>query len=159
MKSHFQILAIGFILALMQGCASTSYYKEAGKSEPYADLMFAKMKSGVGGMLGGTNVSPVEINGLPPNQWNKWGFSHFKIHPGETTLLLKANLGGSVTGLAHVNFYAEQGETYTVDMKNEIEKVLFIVTDNNGKLMTQEKAIKQLDRSAPTYVPIYMPAN
>ena len=133
MKTRFLVLAMGVILVLIQGCASTSYYKEAGKEEPYADLIFAKMKSGLGGMLGASNVSPFEINGLPPNEWNKWDFSHFKIHPGEITLLLKANLPGSVTGAAYVKFYAERGGKYTVDMKNEIENVLFSVTDNNGE--------------------------
>lgn len=145
-------------LAIFLGaCASTSYFKEASSSELHAVLRFEKVK-GVLGPLGGQQIVPLEINGQPPNQWNKWSFKEFLIPPGNIVILAKVNVSLAVTAYGYVKFFAEPGEIYEVTHTAEIEEVVIKVANSKAEVLSAVKAKKLPDRNQPNYMPIFIPA-
>lgn len=144
-------------VALINGCAPTTYFKEAQTDEPHAVLLMAVHTKGMQGALGELRVRPLDINGLPPNEWNRWRLREFRIHSGEINIIVKANIYGPITSFSQLKFNAKAGETYTVDTNVEIDRVDFFVTNSEGTIVTKAKSMKQPEVDVPTYTPKYAP--
>jgi hypothetical protein len=149
-------LGVAFFILSLAGCAS--YYSEPSSKKPHAVLTFQEAK-GFAGAIGGQAVTPLEINGLAPNEWGKWNFKSFKIEPGLNRLFLIVRGSASVQGTVHLKFEAAAGRTYRVASESMDEYFEVTVTDDQGVKVASGKAEKAAaNRSSGAYIPVFIPA-
>ena len=147
------LLAALFFLAL-SGCAT--YYDEASSDEPHALLVFEKLESGFASAFGATQVVPLELNGLPPNEWNKWDYQRFRVYPGSMLLFVQAEVSNTIAGFGYLDFEAREGETYTVSRTVRERDILIVVLDSNERKVNSA-VVDKVPIQAPVTVPIYIP--
>ena len=127
---QIRLLTVTLLSLCLAGCA---FYNEPSSSQPHARVMF-QAATGLAGALGGQAVTPLEINGLVPNEYAKWNFRSFKVSPGATRLLLSIGTG-RVVGMAFVEFDAVAGRTYKVASHSKDILFLVTVTDDKRKVV------------------------
>ena len=144
------LIGLSIILA---SCAN--YYKEAPRSAPHATIIFER-QSGVGGAFGGMEVTPLEINGKAPNEWNKWDFHSFRVAPGRLVVFVQAEAPGRVVGLGFLKFVAVDGETYTISRSLLETTIRIVARASDGSTVadiTVKKAIAQPGMVVPVMIP------
>jgi len=147
------------LTALFISACSNTYFKEASTSKPHAVIVFEAQKGVMGStILGGlTTVYPLEINGLPPNEWNKWSFKSFKVNPGRLSMFVEAPISSRLIASTYIKFNAVAGERYTITSRQQERHVKISVKNKSGKLVTSSLATKSPVSNTPTYIPIYIP--
>jgi len=158
MKQFFNIMMLICGVSILGGCTGVPYYKEASFNSPHALVQFEKAEGPVSAVFGGMKVVPLEINGRPPNEWNKWSFREFKVHPGKVSILVKVYISSSLEAFGYVKFEASNGEVYKVSRILREENIEIIVTNSSGEKLSSVTARKQPVNSQPYYVPLYIPA-
>lgn len=155
-RGILSLVAIIGCASLLTSCASTGSFKEPGKDEPHAVLVFEPTVFGETSLNSPLKVIPKEINGLPPSQFGKWSYKTFRISPGRTVVYVYALASRTTAGYGYVEFVAEEGRTYTVDREVLERQVRIYVTNSEGDELSSEVADKQ-PRIASGTIPIIIP--
>ncbi len=158
MIRQINLIIVFSILTILSGCAGMGSYKEASEDESHSIILF-KPVDNVLSLLGGLTVFPLEINGAPPSQWNKWDHKEFRIQTGETLVFVKAVVSSNLEAYGYVKFNAEEGQTYEVSrniMKRDVE---IIVKNVSGNIVARTISKKQPKINKSTYVPVYIPSS
>jgi hypothetical protein len=153
-----KIALLVFAAIGLSGCTSTAYHREAPKNQPHALVLFEKTKGLEYALTARQIVYPLEINGLPINNFARWDLVDFRIPVGPTKLLVTASVDRGVEGIGFLKFDAQDGEVYSVTAKSLDESFMISVRNKAGDKITHTDARKALSApNNPAYIPIIIP--